>query len=84
MFGVPIEGPTNIYCDNKAVCRNCSTPESTLNKKHNSIAYHHNHEAVAAGTCCITKEATETNLSDLFTKILSKIRREALLDRFTY
>ena len=84
MFGVPIEVPTNIYCNNEAVCRNGSTPESTLKKKHHSIAYHRNREAVAAGTCRITKEATETNLSDLFTKILSKVRREALLDRFTY
>ena len=58
VFGVPIEGPTNIYCDNEAVCRNCSTPESTLKKKHHSIAYHRNREAVAAGTCRITKEAT--------------------------
>ena len=84
MFGVPIGGPTNIYCENEAVCRNFSTPESTLKKKHHSIAYHHNREAVAAGTCRITKEVTETNLSDLFTKILSQVRREALLDRFTY
>ena len=84
MFGVPIEGPTNIYCVYEAVCRNCSTPESTLEKKHHSIAYHRNCEAVAAGTCRITKEATETNLSDLFTKILSKVQHEALLDRFTY
>ena len=84
MFGVPIEGPTNIYCDNEAVCRNCSTPESTLKKKHHSIAYHRNREAVAAGTCRITKEATETNLSDLFMKILSKVQREVLLDRFPY
>ena len=84
MFGVPIEGPTNLYCDNEGVCRNCSKLESTLEKKHHSIAYHRNREAVAAGTCRITKEATETNLSDLFTKILSQIRREALLDRFTY
>ena len=84
IFNVPIEGPTNIYCDNEAVCRNYSTPESTLKKKHHSIAYHHNHEAVADGTCCITKEATETNLSDLFTKILNNGQCEALLDRFTY
>ena len=84
MFGVPMEGRTNIYCDNEAVCRNCSTPESTLKKKHHSITYHRNREAVAAGMCRITKEATETNLSNLFTKILSKVRHEALLDRFTY
>ena len=38
MFGVPIEGPTNIFCDNEAVYKNCSIPESTLRKKHHSTA----------------------------------------------
>ena len=84
MFGVPIEGPTNIFCDNEAVTRNCSEPTSTLKKKHHSIAYHRNREAVAAGTCRITKEDTKTNLSDLFTKTLPQARREELLDKFTY
>ena len=84
MFGVPIDGPTNIFCDNEAVVKNCSTPESTLKKKHHSIAFHRNREAVACGTCRITKEDTETNLSDLFTKTLHAERREDLLDRFTY
>ena len=51
IFGVPIEGTTNIYCDNEAVYKNCSIPESALRKKHPSIAYHRNREAVAAGTC---------------------------------
>jgi hypothetical protein len=40
MFGVPIEGPTNVFCDNEAVCKNTTRPESTLTKKHHSIAYH--------------------------------------------
>ena len=84
MFGVPIEGPTNIFCDNEAVTKNCGIPESTLKKKHHSIAYHRNREAVAAGTCRIAKEDTATNLADLFTKVLSQIRREELLDKFTY
>ena len=84
MFGVPIEGPTNIYCDNEAECRNCSTPKSTLKKKHHSIAYHRNHEAVADGECRITKEATKTNLNNLFTNILSQVQHELLMYRFTY
>ena len=84
MFGVPIEGPTNIFCNNKAVYKNCSIPESTLRKKHHSIAYHRNREAVAAMTCWIAKEDTKTNLSDLFTKILPYVTREELLDRFMY
>jgi hypothetical protein len=85
MFGVPIEGPTNIFCDNDAVCnKNTTLPESTLKKKHHSIAYHRCREAVAAGTVRIAKEDTKTNLADLFTKLLPQIRRDGLLDKFTY
>ena len=40
MFGIPVEGPANIYCDNEAVTKNTQVPESTLKKKHHSIAYH--------------------------------------------
>jgi hypothetical protein len=40
MFGVPIDGPSNIFCNNEAVYHNTSLPESTLKKKHHSIAYH--------------------------------------------
>jgi hypothetical protein len=36
-FGIPILGPANTYGDNGAVVKNTSIPESTLNKKHNSI-----------------------------------------------
>ena len=84
IFGVPIEGPTNIFCDNESVYKNCSITELELRKKHHSIAYHHNREAIAAMTCRIAKEDTKTNLSDLFTKILPCIKREELLDRFMY
>ena len=80
MFGAPVEGATNIYCDNEAVYTNCSIPEATLRKKHHSIAYQRNRKAVAAGTCRIEKEDSKTNLSDLFTKILSSIVREELLE----
>ena len=84
MFGVPIEGPADIFCDNEAVYKNCSIPESVLKKKHHSIAYHYNRRAVASGTCRIAKEDTATNLSDLFTKVLVQTRRESLMDRFMY
>ena len=84
MFGVPIEGPTNIFCDNEAVYKNTSLPESTLKKKHHSIAYHRCREAVAAQTVRVAKEGTKTNLSNLFTKVLPQARRDELLDKFTY
>ena len=79
MFGVPIEGAANVYCDNQGVVKNTSLPESTLSKKHNAINYHTVREAVAAGIMRVAKEPTESNLADLFTKPLSRIRRNALL-----
>lgn len=84
MFGVPLQGPTNLFMDNEAVYQNTSVPESTLKKKHLSCAYHRCRKAVAAGTVRIAKEGTATNLADLFTKILVGPRHEELLDMFTY
>ena len=84
MFGVPVHSPTDMFCDNEAVYKNSSTPESVLHKKHHSVAYHKCREAVAPGICRIAKEDTETNLADIFTKVLPGPRRERLLDMFTY
>ena len=84
MFGILIEGPTNVFCDNEAVFKNTTIPESTLKKKHNSICYHRCHELVAARVMRVAKEGTLTNLADLFTKPLVQSVREGLLDRFTY
>ena len=83
MFGIPIEGSTSIFCDNEAVFKNASIPESTIKKKHVSICYHRCREAVAARTVRVAKEGTLTNLSDLFTKPLPQPQRSDLLDRFT-
>ena len=84
MFGVPLEGPTNVFCDNKAVFKNASQPDSTLKKKHMLICYHRCREAVACQTIRIAKEGMLTNLSDLLTKPLTCFTRENLLDCFTY
>ena len=84
MFGVSLSGPINIFMDNEAVYQNASMPESTLKKNYLSCVFHRCREAVAAGTVGISKEGTETNLDDLFTKLLPAPRREMLLDMFTY
>jgi hypothetical protein len=70
MFGVPIEGPANVFCDNRGVVKNTSMPESTLTKKHNAINYHAVREALAAGILRVGKEDGETNLADLLTKVI--------------
>ena len=68
----------------KLFIKNTTIPASTLNKKVHSIAYHICREAVASKIIQIAKEGTDTNLADLFTKTLSALRREELLERFTY
>jgi hypothetical protein len=72
MFGIPIVGAANIYCDNESVVHNTTKPESTLKKKHNAIAYHRVREAVAAGTVRIAKEDTKTNIADMLTKCVNR------------
>ena len=51
---------------------------------HHSIAYHRCREAVAAEAVRVAKEGTRTNMSDLFTKLLPQVRRDELLEKFTY
>ena len=86
MFGIQLEGPTDIFCDNEAVVRNGSTttPESVLKKKHHSIAYHRKRETVAASIERIAKEDSETNLADVFTKLMLATQRIRYFDRFMY
>ena len=83
-YRVLIEGPTEMFCDNEVVYNNYSTLESVLIKKHHSISYHMCQEAVAAEICHITREYIETNLADIFTKVLLRPRREQLMNLFTY
>ena len=84
MFGVPIYGSTNIFCDNRAVCVNMMRPELTLPNKHHSIACHRARESVAAVTVRVSKEHTLTNLAELFTKNMAAPNIEVLLENFTY
>ena len=71
IMGVPIQGPTNVYCDNEAVVSNSSLVESTLKKKHLSVSYHKTRECGAKGAVRIGYESTETNLADTCTKVLT-------------
>ena len=47
MLGIPISEATKTFCDNNSVVLNVKRPESTLQKKYNSIAYHKVRECVA-------------------------------------
>ena len=84
MFGVPIEGPANVFCDNNdGVVKNTSIPKSMLAKKHNAINYHAVREAVAAQIIRVGKEDEMTNLTDLFTKVLTADTASCVMPTFT-
>ena len=76
IFLVPLKGSTDMLCENEAVFKNTSTPESVLRKKNHIIAYHKCKEAVSALVFHIAKSDTKTKMEDLFTKILGRTRRE--------
>ncbi len=80
MFGIPIDGSTIVFCDNEAVVQNSTRPESTLKKKHVSIAYHRCREAQVAGYVRIGFIKGMENLADLLTKTLPGPRLRKLME----
>ena len=84
MFGVPIDGPADFYCDNNGVVKNTSMPESQLSKKHNNVNFHIIRESAAAGILRVAKEDTKTNIADAATKILEYTTAEGLLGPILY
>jgi len=67
-FGVPVQGSSDILCDNQSVVTNSSVPTSVLNKRHNAICYHRVREAQAAGMIRVGWIEGEKNVADIFTK----------------
>ena len=84
MFGVPFDGPTEVFCDNNAVVLNASRVESKLSKKHNQLAYNAVRWAVAAGIIRVGWIDGKENLADAMTKILPLLIRQYLFGNWTY
>jgi hypothetical protein len=85
MMGVPVDGPTYVYCDNMSVVHNTSSPESTLKKKSNAIAYHAVREAVAMGEMLIAYIKSNKNVADIMTKVLpNSEKRNDLIQRLLW
>ena len=89
MFGIPLfhdgeSDATLILCDNYSVVTNTSDVESSLNKKHSSIAYHFARWNVAAGVCKVAWVKTGKNIADAMTKRLSVTARDYLFGKWTY
>jgi hypothetical protein len=85
-FGVPLPRgePAHVFCDNESVVKNTTNVESTLNKKHSSVAYHHCRWSVAAGVITLAHICTHDNIADCFTKRLPIGTRNHLFGSWTY
>ena len=70
--------------DNKSVVDSSSKLESTLNKKHNSIAYHLVIWNLSAGVVIIGWIEGISNIADAFTKRLAAARRSKLFGDWNY
>ena len=78
MIGVPLDGPTNVFCDNESVLKSSFNLEAALKKKHVSIAFHKCREAFASGILNIFFQRLMDNLADLLTKVLLVDKRKAI------
>ena len=84
MFGIPLDGPANVFCDNEAVCCNAAFVDSKLKQKDNSICFHLVCEAVAAGKMVVFKVDRKGNLADLLTKSVPEYRRKYLRSKIMF
>ena len=75
-MGIPVEGPAFIYGDNKSVLSNVTVPDSVLQKKANSIAYHFVREGTSCDEWRIAYINTHENIADLLTKPLGGEKRK--------
>ena len=70
MFGVPLDGPSWLFGDNRSVVTSSTLPHSTLGKCWNALSYHRCHEAVAAGIVRFEYIPSKQNTADYLTKNL--------------
>ena len=55
MFGIPLLGPSTLFCDNEAVYKDVCFDKYTLQKKHNYICFHSVVEFVASAILNVHK-----------------------------
>ena len=70
MMGIPLLHCCYVYGDNKSVLYNTTLPDSTLKKKHHSVAYHYVREGCATDEWRTTYVKSNDNCSDICTKSL--------------
>jgi hypothetical protein len=67
-LGVPIAGPSYLFCDYKAVVDSSVIPSYCLKKGHNILSWHTVHQGVACNIVCIVHVESKNNPADILTK----------------
>jgi hypothetical protein len=70
MMGIPIDGPAWAFGDNAIVITSSTIPQSTLNKRHNALSYHHVRESISAKIMYLVHVEGKYSPSDILTKAL--------------
>ena len=70
-LGVPLDGPSWLFGDNKSVITSSTIPHSNLNKRHNALCYHKVHECAAGKIVNFIHISGVQNITDALTKFLS-------------
>ena len=69
-FGVPLDGPSWMFGNNKSVVTSSTISHSTLGKHWNALSYHRVREAVAGGWVRFENIPGTENAADILTKPL--------------
>ena len=83
-FGIPVDGVTDVLCDNASVVNSGQRPESVLSKKHLSICYHKVREAVAKKSIRMGKITDAEQICDMFTKLTTPRKRDYCLNQMCF
>ncbi|KAL7566381.1 hypothetical protein ACA910_011122 [Epithemia clementina (nom. ined.)] len=67
-MGVPIKQKTYMFGDNQSLITSSTLPHSMLNKRHNILAYHRVHKAIAAVILDFYWIDSKANKSDILSK----------------
>ncbi len=79
-LGVNVQGPVEIFEDNKSCIALSKNPEQHQRTKHIDIKYFFVREMVARGLVTLEYVPSEDNLADILTKPLAPARFEALME----
>jgi hypothetical protein len=78
-FGVPIDGPTPVYCDNEAAVRISRDPVCHSRTKHVSTSFWFVREQQQTGIVKVTPIPTKAQLADHLTKSLNRPQFESVV-----